>query len=184
MHLMDEVKRNGRKDELVAEIVTLAKQYGIVTPYTSYLLADDEMQFGRRDLAASKAALSQVFAAEEKAGYAPAPAGSAEADWFSSRGDSRESLEGMIGAGSGAAGRSQNEVMAKLRMIGNKSFYQSAGMWTDSTYDPETHKDVISVKAGSDEYLKLVEEKPGIAKYLSLGNVLVIYQGKVYRVEG
>jgi Ca-activated chloride channel family protein len=184
MYLMDEIKRNGRKDELVTEIVTLAKQYGIVTPYTSYLVADDEMQFGRRDLAARKAALSQVFAAEEKGGWAPAPADSPAGEWRAGRGREADSLEAMIGSVGGASGKSPNEVMEKLRMIGNKSFYQAAGVWTDSTYDPETHKDVISIKAGSDEYMKLVEEKPGIAKYLSLGSVLVIYQGKVYRVEG
>src|SRR5262249_13202413 len=37
-YLLDQVRLNGEKKELVDEIVTLAKKYGITTPYTSYLI--------------------------------------------------------------------------------------------------------------------------------------------------
>jgi Ca-activated chloride channel family protein len=40
-YLLDQVRRNGEKKELVDEIVTLAKRYGITTPYTSYLIVPD-----------------------------------------------------------------------------------------------------------------------------------------------
>jgi Ca-activated chloride channel homolog len=40
-YLLDQIRANGEKAELVQEIVTLAKKYGITTPYTSYLVVPD-----------------------------------------------------------------------------------------------------------------------------------------------
>jgi Ca-activated chloride channel family protein len=39
--LLDQIRLNGSKQELVDEVVTLAKRYGITTPYTSYLVVPD-----------------------------------------------------------------------------------------------------------------------------------------------
>jgi Ca-activated chloride channel family protein len=40
-YLLDQIRANGEKKELVDEVVTLAKRYGIATPYTSYLIVPD-----------------------------------------------------------------------------------------------------------------------------------------------
>jgi Ca-activated chloride channel family protein len=40
-YLLDQIRRNGEKKELVDEVVALAKKYGITTPYTSYLIVPD-----------------------------------------------------------------------------------------------------------------------------------------------
>jgi Ca-activated chloride channel family protein len=40
-YLLDQIRRNGEKKELVEEVVVLAKRYGITTPYTSYLIVPD-----------------------------------------------------------------------------------------------------------------------------------------------
>ena len=40
-YLLDEVRLHGENDELVDSIKKLARSYGIVTPYTSYLIVDD-----------------------------------------------------------------------------------------------------------------------------------------------
>src|SRR4051812_17611622 len=40
-YLLDQVRTNGEKKELVEEVVMLAKRYGITTPYTSYLVVPD-----------------------------------------------------------------------------------------------------------------------------------------------
>jgi Ca-activated chloride channel family protein len=39
--LLDQIRANGEKKELVDEVVALAKHYGITTPYTSYLIVPD-----------------------------------------------------------------------------------------------------------------------------------------------
>ncbi len=40
-YLLEEIRLRGEKPELKDEIVTLGKKYGIVTPYTSYLVVED-----------------------------------------------------------------------------------------------------------------------------------------------
>ena len=40
-YLLDQIRVNGEKKELVDEVVLLAKRYGITTPYTSYLVVPD-----------------------------------------------------------------------------------------------------------------------------------------------
>ncbi len=42
-YLLEQIRRNGEKKELVDEVVTLAKRYGITTPYTSYLVVPDSV---------------------------------------------------------------------------------------------------------------------------------------------
>jgi Ca-activated chloride channel family protein len=45
-YLLDQIRVNGEKKELVDEIVGLAKRYGITTPYTSYLMVPDGVVSG------------------------------------------------------------------------------------------------------------------------------------------
>jgi Ca-activated chloride channel family protein len=40
-YLLDQIRNNGEKKELIDEVVALAKRYGITTPYTSYLIVPD-----------------------------------------------------------------------------------------------------------------------------------------------
>jgi Ca-activated chloride channel family protein len=40
-YMLDQIRANGEKKELVDEVVALARKYGITTPYTSYLIVPD-----------------------------------------------------------------------------------------------------------------------------------------------
>jgi Ca-activated chloride channel family protein len=42
-YLMDQIRLNGANQELQKEVVRLGKKYGIVTPYTSYLVLEDDV---------------------------------------------------------------------------------------------------------------------------------------------
>ncbi|HRN26820.1 MAG TPA: VIT domain-containing protein, partial [Ignavibacteriaceae bacterium] len=41
-YLLDLIRLNGEDKELVEEVTTLAREHGIITPYTSYLIMEDE----------------------------------------------------------------------------------------------------------------------------------------------
>ena len=41
-HLLDQIRLHGKSEELVESVTRLAKRYGIITPYTSYLIVEDE----------------------------------------------------------------------------------------------------------------------------------------------
>ena len=40
--LLEEIRLRGERPELRDEVITLGKKFGIVTPYTSYLVVEDE----------------------------------------------------------------------------------------------------------------------------------------------
>jgi Ca-activated chloride channel homolog len=42
-YMLDQIRANGEKKELVDEVIALAKKYGITTPYTSYLIVPDSV---------------------------------------------------------------------------------------------------------------------------------------------
>jgi hypothetical protein len=44
--LLDEIRKNGETGELKDEVVRLARAHGIVTPYTAYLILEDEARRG------------------------------------------------------------------------------------------------------------------------------------------
>jgi hypothetical protein len=74
-----------------------------------------------------------------------------------------------------------------MQTIGSKTFYCSGGVWADSQYGGDVSYPsgtaMTVIKFGSDEYFKLIKEEPGIVKYLSLGDEIVIcYKGKVYKI--
>jgi Ca-activated chloride channel family protein len=45
-YLLDEIRLHGENSELKDEVTELARQYGIVTPYTAYLIVEDEERRG------------------------------------------------------------------------------------------------------------------------------------------
>src|SRR6267142_2086493 len=43
-YLLDEIRLHGENAELRDEVTELARKYGIVTPYTAYLIMEDEQR--------------------------------------------------------------------------------------------------------------------------------------------
>jgi Ca-activated chloride channel family protein len=41
-YLLEDMRRHGENQEVIDEVVTLSKQYGIITPYTSFLVAPEQ----------------------------------------------------------------------------------------------------------------------------------------------
>ncbi len=80
-YLLDQVRANGEKRELVDEIVNLAKKYGITTPYTSYLIVPDApvpgMTAGNRPANVTYAPLGGTQGRPGGAGGPPASGGGA-----------------------------------------------------------------------------------------------------------
>jgi Ca-activated chloride channel family protein len=56
-YLLDEIRLHGENAELRDEVANLARKYGIVTPYTAYLIVEDER---RRGVTANQRSLSEL----------------------------------------------------------------------------------------------------------------------------
>ena len=72
---------------------------------------------------------------------------------------------------------------AAVRKVGDKTFYLREGVWTDAEFKPEARLPETALAFGSDEYFALVRREPELARFLSLGErVVVVFKGRVYRV--
>lgn len=190
--------------ELVDEVTHLAKRYGIVTPYTSFLVTDDVVNARPAELAARFGAVGQprlraadiaAAPAGEAFSGAPMPAARRQELQAESVRDAKQQAENRGGYRLGKAnaldsaadeavralGR-REPALAALRFIGSKTFYKHGDEWFDADYDPDI-KNVQSVAVGSDEYFKLISAHRDLPRYLALENVTVQVGGTWYRFE-
>lgn len=195
--IIDELDLKGRNEELVKELVALATEHGILTPYTSFL-ADETSDV--RDVASNRArALQETESLEETSGLfafsqrsekltlqsaSRAPASGPAADSF--RGDAAEA-RALSAAGGGYFGgnvtyydaRNDKDVAAfNCRQIGRKTFFERDGRLVDSTVTAEQEKSCRKIERFSREYFDLIEKHgKHVAQYLALDEPVVINLG-------
>jgi Ca-activated chloride channel family protein len=98
-YLLEQIRTNGDKKELVDEVTVLAKKYGISTPYTSYLIVPDAPMPVAQGGAALPAGAAPVLASETPLALKPATPGGKQGNVA----DFARNIQRS--AGDGAAGR-------------------------------------------------------------------------------
>ena len=175
-YLLNQIRLHGENDELVDAVIDLSLEHGIVTPYTSYLITEDDIHSQEaRDRAAS-AASSQITTAPVSGAGAVTQA---------------QEVQAMADAESAAplpmatfVTDQGKEVIAAevLRYAGSRAFVLRDGVWTDTTYDPATMT-ATDVPFASDEYFTLLGEHPELGPAFALGQqVIVVLDETAYRV--
>jgi len=179
-YLLQQIRLNGEEKELVDEIVDLSVRYGIVTPYTSFLVEEPEMALregGRSEIAEQVVADSSAGA--EVSGEEAVNRSSQEKSLYQA--EAPAALPAM-GAGAGGAAGAPGEA-APVRYVGDKTFVLHEGIWTDTTFDPD-RMEAVPVSFGSDDYFALVPARPDRGRYFSLGShVIVVLEGTAYEVR-
>jgi Ca-activated chloride channel family protein len=157
-YLLEEIRLRGSNQELVDEIKRLGLKYGIVTPYTSFLVTEGE----RDTIAAAAPAAEKAMRSQTATG-----AGGVQAAKIS------QSLKDEERASQAAS--------TLIRYKADKTFYLKDGVWVDSGY--KDGSPVREVRFGSDAYFQLMTDTPGLSKYLSVSDMLIIcYQGVNYKI--
>jgi Ca-activated chloride channel family protein len=166
-YLLNQIRLMGPVQETIDQIVRLSVRYGIVTPYTSYLVTED-MPLGA---SAQEKIAEDAF---ESAKAAPmAPSGE---DAFN-----RASQEGELQSADVAPEAGADE-QAAIRLVGQRTFLFREGTWIDTAYDAELMQPVI-VPFLSDEYFEFANSRADVSAALALGqNVIVVVDGKAYQV--
>jgi Ca-activated chloride channel family protein len=149
-------------------IVKLSIRYGIVTPYTSYLVTEP-LPLGMEE--------QERIAGEEFNRF------SDQAGLPSFGKQAVEEAEGQNSmAGADAVAPAPVEVAGKVRTIGPRTFIQSDGIWIDTSYDPE-QMETIKIEFLSDEYFSIAKERSEMANAFALGSrVIVILGDEAYEV--
>ncbi len=184
---LTEIRLHGEDQELVDAIVTLSIRYGIITPYTSFLIEEDDIfsesgreaisrEFGE-ELAADAAAPSSGSAAVEKAAFQGGMA-AAEAPLTSSV----TLFPTSTGADGGVSKAEPRAVSEIVKQVGSKTFVLRDDVWTDTSFDGSKMETVL-VEFLSEEYFDLISETPVLGDYFALGErVIVVYDGTAYEV--
>jgi Ca-activated chloride channel family protein len=197
--LMEQIRTNGEQKELTDEIVDLGTRYGIVTPYTSYLAVEpgavaetvvtrDQSSLNTTAPTSRPTAVNGRFSGGIAGGVRDMPAPPPK--------EAAKATTGAMAVQESKVERARQNAMTidgeddSLRVetgaqkVGDKTFYLRDGAWVDSEFKPEAKLPETALDFGSDEYFALIKREPQLARFFSLGErVVVVYKGKVYRVN-
>ncbi len=184
-YLLAQIRLSGIKDELVKEIIALSTRYGIVTPYTSFLVQEPRLaltQSGRDQLSQAPTAAPTFGPAGAPGAQVPAAPSAiqqlAPADRSGEKAVERAVVEGQLKASEQAVTPAAQQV----KQVGDKTFLQQGGVWLDTTFDASKMQ-AEAVLFGSERYFQLLRQYPEIGPYLALGDrVVVVVDGKAYAV--
>jgi Ca-activated chloride channel family protein len=200
-YLLDQIRLHGEEAELKDEVITLARRYGIITPYTAYLIIEDEelrrvplarrtVQSSQKDyfVQASGKMLKEVYA--EKSG--DAAVGAAQSLDALKNATDQQALaranvnfqRGQTGAAAPAAEQVQQLLASQqIRTIANRTFYQNDGQWIDTEVQKMAAREPVRVQFNTDAYFALLQLDPIVPQWLSTGkNMRLVISGKLYEI--
>jgi len=164
-HMLKQIRLHGENKELVDSIVSLSVRYGIMTPYTSFLVDErqDILTDAGRELLARSSRLPMATAMPSFGAKAVADSQAQNVLTEAERGGGSETAE--------------------IKLVANKAFIRRDNIWTDTTYDPQKMH-VTRLQFGNPAYFKLLTEHSQWGKYFAVGErVIVVLDGTAYQVE-
>jgi Ca-activated chloride channel family protein len=165
-YLLKEIRLHGEDEELVDEVVDLSLRYGVMTPYTSFLVEEKDLDIlSEQGRHAAADRLAPAFSA--------APASGASAV------EQSQNIQGYQEAEMPASVESHVE---QLKVVGDRSFVLRDGVWIDSGY--QEGADTNKIGFGSDEYYDVLAQRPDWGSFFALGErVIFLSDGQAYEVS-
>jgi Ca-activated chloride channel family protein len=193
-YLLDQIRKSGESSEVKDEVVRLAKKYGVVTPYTSYLVQEDTQPVPV--VAAATPVDHQRFMprqapvlmdAEKKVGVA-GPTGSIRASAAPSAGGAADQMSYRrsynLAASSGAEAvdaakdlrkmkeassvSEADEVSQAQRAVAGLRFRLLGETWVDTQLS-DSEPATLKIKYLSDAYFEALRQNPELKDVFSLG---------------
>lgn len=151
-HILTMIDQNGQNKEMVDELVSLSKKYGILTPYTSFLAKENVDITNNKAIRATSSSnlkrleseVSGSAANEMRAFKNTLALDDVAEESFAGPGAETVDFEGNV--------RQVNTVYK----MGNKTFFNKSGKWVDGSIDSELSgaKEVVKF---SEEYFKITK---------------------------
>lgn len=197
-YLLDELATKGRSPELIDEIVRLSKEFGVLTEFTAFLVTEPTVPLAelrdRVDMELRRAAeartgtwavaqaINRQILQRTTSNYDLAMGN--QAPVRQQVGMALPALGGFggLGASAGAAGPPAQVILGQsgevqaitgMQVFGSRAFAQRGNQWVDLRFDPQKQQ-VIKVQQFSKAVLQLIEVRPDLAKFVALGDEVVI----------
>ena len=165
-YLLSQIRLHGENKEAVDEIVELAIRYGIVTPYTSFLIQENADVLTEQGRTNASSAVQQ---------NAPPPmAAPTSGAGAVQKSQANQEMKDANAAPSASDG--------KVKHAGDKAFILRNGVWTDTTFVPEKMT-TTKIPFGSAQYFDLLAQHPEWSKYIAVGaQVIFVVNGVAYEI--
>lgn len=172
--LLEAIRLHGENEELKEEVITLAKEFGLVTPYTSYLVQEEEGTM-----------------ADEVRMHTPQPRAARQSTWGVSAGE--KAMAANTGREAVAASRQIRAMQeadaapmppaAGLTVVQGRTLrLTEKGAWVDTAFDT-TSDDVVRIKFASEAYFTFLRLYPEAREAAHLGDqVTFFFQGRYVQV--
>ena len=184
--LMDEVRLHNNP-EVIQEIVRLAREYGIITEYTSFMIDDRQIEALR-----DGSFRDDEVATSNMAALRPAPDVSVGAQDQSRASRNYKNaqnapVQGYGGGNYGALGKIKgesemaahkdeiNRAVNRVQYARDHTFYFDGSQWTDSRY--QSQQQLTNIKRNSDAHFQLIKRMPKMAQYSSVGEEVLVVVG-------
>ncbi len=183
--LLNSVRLNGENPELVDSIVRLSVRYGIITPYTSFLIEEDDILSAQGMERAEEAFAQEAQTLSGVASGADAVAAADAANAFSNA-EAPAPMMAMPTMTPPMDGEFETApaepAVNPIQTVNGKTFILQNDVWTDTTFAPDTMT-TQQVTFLSDEYFALLDAHPELGEYFALGErVIVVLDGTAYEV--
>ncbi|OGN90184.1 MAG: hypothetical protein A2Y88_09420 [Chloroflexi bacterium RBG_13_48_10] len=167
-YLLNQIRLQGANQEIIDQIVRLSIRYGIVTPYTSYLVTEEAPLGEAEQQRLANETFNQMMAMPTQA-----PSGQVAVQKAADAG-------AMQGAAS--APEVMDEASSTVRVVGARTYVLSEGKWIDTAFDPDTTQ-TMKIDFLSQDYFNLVAAHPELADAFALGErVIALSKGIAYEV--
>jgi len=172
-YLVDEVRLNGENKELIDEITRISEKYGIMTPYTSFLVTEDTpnvvVRSSRKALTLKAESVPKAKVRKHVFQQLVRPNSSRGTKLSTTWQDLKLMEEEAVSSD-------------RIKHVANKTFHLRETVWVDSEHNAET--ETMKIEFGSDMYFELLAKEPELSKYLAIGkHVIVCYKGTCYEIQ-
>jgi Ca-activated chloride channel homolog len=176
-HLINQIDLNGKNPELVGELVKLSKEYGILTPYTSFLAREDvDIQNPAQLQSQTQTQLRQL----EKVSGKDAVDQRVSKNSYMAAAIPTEQEDITVGE----VTMSRTEIAGNVKNMGSKTFYKRDKTWIEGTLTRHEISNATVIKQMTDPFFKLNSQLDAQSnQYLAMGeDVVVKLNGNVYRI--
>jgi len=193
-HLMMQIRFEGEKKEWIESVKTLGKTYGIVTPYTSYLVTEQTQELvlaqsdpsanTARRLQAKKQAQDRISQEDEEAVGSVTFMKSLSAKPKSAATSSGKSavMSSRIMKRFETSDKN-DDMLLTFKRVGAKTFYLQEGMWQEQKISESKTND-IKIEFASPAYFELSQKNPDVRSILSLGEKIRFeWKGQIYQIN-
>ncbi len=167
-HLLTQIRLKGADPETIQQIVRLSIRYGIVTPYTSYLVTEESPLSSAEQMRISGEAWQDSLSTPSMEISGIGAVQKAAEQGAMSVAEAPLQIEGDLGQ--------------KVKVIAGRTFVYSDGKWVDTAFDPDKMK-THPVAFLSEDYFRLLRAYPSLGAAFSLGErVIALANGTAYEI--